>query len=249
MTPQQLPRFLLRLLLAWLGVSALLLLLEGWIAAPLASYLTWLFHQVPVDYALELSARGSEPPGITLTITATARRVLTLAPESFLLPGTSFQTTATLLHLLVPASIILSLVLAWPLRSFGQRLVLLGLGLLVAVVHLTLLEPLVILGSVEMAPLVQVQNSGQQVEEPLIVGVMLFLESGGRWLTAVLAAVVAVSLYEWLFNRVRPGDSPDISSEAPSAVPSAARPEPMSTTSPASPGQRSPARVGPRRKR
>jgi hypothetical protein len=133
-----------------------------------------------LDYALELSVWLLRP--------------VYLNSGQFIPPGTELKSSVHLLHALVPLVIELSILLVWPVQRWSQRCLLIGLGLLTAVLVIMSILPAQLLGKLEIS-FQDVALTGKNPRPvPWFVDWMVFCEMGGRWLLAITAAWLCIQL-------------------------------------------------------
>jgi hypothetical protein len=120
-------------------------------------------------------------------------------------------------HTLVPVVLLLSGVLAWPIvhwREFGTR-VLLAVPVLLLV--LVLCAPVLLIGQVQMTLIKLALRAGAAFHEPWAVTLMIFMESGGRWLLPITAAVACIAGARSIFTAAP--EQPAVSTPAPRREP------------------------------
>jgi hypothetical protein len=142
--------------------------------------------QSQLDYTIELSAWVLEP--------------IYLNADHFVPPKTELKSSAHLLHSLVPVVIEGTILLAWPVQHWPQRMLLLGLGVLSAVFVVMLTLPAQLLGSLEIS-FQDVAETGQNPRPvPWFVDWMIFCEMGGRWLLGIVSAWGCIRLQHRLLK-------------------------------------------------
>jgi hypothetical protein len=140
-----------------------------------------------LDYVIELSTWLLRP--------------VYLNAGQFIPPGTELKSSAHLLHALVPLVIELSILWVWPVQRWSQRCLLLGLGLLTAVLVIMAILPAQLLGKLEIS-FQDVALTGKNPRPvPWFVDWMVFCEMGGRWLLAIAAAWLCIKLQRGLMRN------------------------------------------------
>jgi hypothetical protein len=155
------------------------------------------------DWAIQMQPLTVRP--IAMTDRVRLRRFLSLQP---------YWTHVD--HTLVPVVLLLTGVLAWPLRTLrelGVRL-LLGVPALLAVIVLS--APVLLIGQVQLTLMQLATRAGAASHEPWMVTLMIFMESGGRWLLPIAAAVACIAGARAWFGPPPPAVPP-----APAAPPRA----------------------------
>jgi hypothetical protein len=123
-----------------------------------------------------------------------------LNAKKFIPPGGELTSSVHLLHALVPLSIQGGILLAWPVKGWTQRFLLIFLGLVTAVVVILATLPIQLLGMLEMSfQQVAVTGSNPRLV-PWFVGWMTFCEMGGRWLLGIVAAWCCIQIKNKVFR-------------------------------------------------
>jgi hypothetical protein len=150
------------------------------------------------DFAptLDIAGVGGE---MTVRMSAYTTRAIPLTADRLLLPGTPVNYTATsVLHALVPAVLLLTPLLAWPIGTWREGLSrgLLGVPAFFLVMLTT--TPLFLAGRFQMAIGDMARRYGGQLDDTWLVRWAIFTEMGGRWLVPILAAVVCIVMAQRL---------------------------------------------------
>ncbi len=101
-------------------------------------------------------------------------------------------------HTLVPPLLFLMVLLAWPARRWRELAVRLLLAAPVLLLILALTAPILLAGQVQMVFADLAVLAGSPRREPLLVTLMVFMESGGRWLLPLAGGVLCIGLGRWL---------------------------------------------------
>ena len=204
MLPRDLLALTLKGLLAWLTLSGLVVffgehLVQGlfpltkailiMLEPALSPSLTLLKSaQSQLDYSIELSAWVLEP--------------IYLNSDHFVPPKTVLKSSAHLLHSLVPMVIEGAILLVWPVQRWSQRMLLLALGVLSAVLVILATLPTLLLGNLEIS-FQEVAETGRNPKPiPWFVDWMVFCEMGGRWLLGVVSAWICIRLQQYLLPKL-----------------------------------------------
>ncbi|MFO1435539.1 MAG: hypothetical protein U1F34_03950 [Gammaproteobacteria bacterium] len=192
--------FVLRLLCIWLLLSVIGVAAGKQILTPFIPLLESTTDTVMQDYSCRLSiVRESSDLRVMAALTAT--RPLPIAAEVGIPAGTTLNTQIDVVHQLVPLTILLVLVAAWPATNVRIWLIRCGIGLLLCPVLLMATTPIQIAGLTEIAFQEYAVKLSAMRPKPFSLYFMLFLESGGRWLMALLAAALTVSCSGARFAR------------------------------------------------
>jgi hypothetical protein len=100
-----------------------------------------------------------------------------------------------LLHSFVPLVIEGSILLVWPVQHWRQRVLLLGSGLLAAVLVVVATLPAQLLGKLEIAFQDLAESGSNPRVVPWFVDWMVFCELGGRWLLGIAAAWFCIQIH------------------------------------------------------
>ncbi len=188
-------------LLAWLVLSGLVWYCGEWLGKGLFPLLKAVIMTMNAD--LSPSLKLVKPAGQlddTLELSAWLLRPVYLNAGQFIPPGTELKSSADLLHALVPLVIEGSILLVWPVQRWPQRLLLIALGLLTAVLVVMAILPAHLLGILEIS-FQDVALSGQNPRiVPWFVDWMVFCEMGGRWLLGIAAAWLCIQLQRGLLQ-------------------------------------------------
>ena len=124
-------------------------------------------------------------------------------------------------HTLVPPLLFLMALLAWPADRWGELTARLLAAVPVLVLILALTAPLLLVGQAQMVVADLAALAGDPRREPLLVTLMVFMESGGRWLLPLAGGVLCIALGRWLQGartKVQPGAGGRAENPAPTAT-------------------------------
>lgn len=187
---------ILRALVIWGLVTAL-----GFAAGPalteslLPAY-AWVADLLMNAFAASLSVVEPERGARQIQMLATVVRPLPLTPEITVPIGRQVPASITVLHSMVPAVIVLTLVLAWPSASIRRLGIRLLLGIVATLIVLLLVNPSHLVGNLESGLQSAIAQLGGERPRPLVLRWMLLMEGGGRWLLAVVAAAICILISE-----------------------------------------------------
>jgi hypothetical protein len=189
-------------LLAWLFLSGLVWYFGEWLVKGLFPLLnvviTTMTSEISPGLKLVKSAQAQFDYSIELS--AWMLRPVYLNSGQFIPPETELKSSAHLLHALVPLVIEMSILLVWPVQRWPQRLLLLALGLLTAVLVVMATLPAQLLSMLEIS-FQDVALTGKNPRSvPWFVDWMVFCEMGGRWLLAIAAAWLCIQLQRGLLR-------------------------------------------------
>lgn len=197
-----LPSLMLRVLLIWAGVCAAGFVYGRHVVDLLLPPLTIVSESASSEYGAALHWDGTNRSMLML-------RASFLTPSPTLtalgIPvGSVVETGSNLDHILVPPVILLAVMLAWPARSWRQRLALFALAAPAAALTIALTTPFLLAGKIEVMLQERAAAMGIAYPQPFSLHWMIFAEGGGRWLLALLLALLCVILVDWI---TRPGSS------------------------------------------
>lgn len=135
-------------------------------------------------------------------------RPVRLNAELSLPPGTRLRRFVTHVdHTLVPPLLFLLVLFAWPASRWRELAVRLLLAVPVLVLVLALTAPILLVGQVQMVLTDLKVMAGDPFRQPALVRMMVFMESGGRWLLALAGGVVCIAAARWLLSGTTPAAS------------------------------------------
>ena len=196
MSRRELLSLTLKGLLAWLVLSGLVLFFGD-------NLITGLF---PLLKAVMISMAPDLSPGLRLVNSAQSQldysielsawvlRPIYLNADHFIPPSNVLKSSAHLLHSFVPLVIEGSILLVWPVQHWRQRLLLIGLGLLTAVLVVMVTLPSLLLGKLEISFQDIAESGANPRLVPWFVDWMVFCELGGRWLLGIVVAWLCIML-------------------------------------------------------
>ncbi len=189
-------------LLAWLVLSGLVLYLGEWLAKGLFPLLKAVMISMAPDLSpgLRLVKSAQSQLDYSIELSAWVLRPVYLNANHFIPPGTELKSSAHLLHSFVPLVIEGSILLVWPVQHWRQRLLLIGLGLLTAVLVVMATVPAQLLGKLEISFQDIAESGANPRLVPWFVDWMVFCELGGRWLLGIAAAWLCIQLQRGLLR-------------------------------------------------
>ncbi|MCQ8129774.1 hypothetical protein [Methylomonas rivi] len=184
-------------LLAWLVLSCLVLFFgEGLITVVFPILKAVIISMTPdLSPSLHVVNSVQSQMDASIELSVLALRPIYLNADHFIPPTTELKSSAHLLHSFVPLVIEGSILLVWPVQHWRQRLVLIGLGLLAAILVIMATLPAHLLGKLEISfqDIAELGINPRQV--PWFVDWMVFCELGGRWLLGIAAAWFCIQIH------------------------------------------------------
>lgn len=185
-----LPEAALRVTVAWAALAAAVVWGGHAFVEALLPLLVAIGESLSQEFSAAYLWAGDEPNMLLLRaqLLQPSAATAAIALES----GQIIETGTNLEHVLVPPVIVLTVVLGWPARSLVEQLRLIVLGLLATLASIALTTPFLLAGKIEALLAERATSLGLAREPSLLVHWMLFTEGGGRWLLAVLLALICV---------------------------------------------------------
>ena len=106
--------------------------------------------------------------------------------------GAQIKAAIHLEHMLLPVVLMYTVLAAWPQPDWRRRTVVMLAGVPGALLALALTTPFLMAGKIEMLLLERAAAMGVPRAEPGLLRWMLFTEGGGRWLLAIVLALVII---------------------------------------------------------
>jgi hypothetical protein len=202
-------RLTLRLALAWLVLSASTLAMSHSIVTLVLPLLEVAVNVLQADFnaALKLTR---ETGSWAIQMQPLTVRPIPMTNEIQLREFVSLQKYITHVdHTLVPVVLLLTGVAAWPFRQSREMAVRLLLAVPALIVVAVMGAPVLLIGQVQITLVELALRAGAKFSEPWMVTLMVFMESGGRWLLPIAAAIACITISRWIF-------APPAASQAPS---------------------------------
>jgi hypothetical protein len=199
MFEQSLFRISLRLLTAWLGLSALGFFFGKEIIAPLLPFVSWIVGLIEPGVSALVTVQQHEGNEM-VHLSATTLRSLEISKSLVIPEGLRLTAAGSLVHALVPLVILWSLIIAWPATVVREKVSLLLLSLPATLITVALTTPFLLAGRVEIMFSEMAYQRGEQREEPFALTWLLFTEGGGRWLLPIVMAACCILLARWMFS-------------------------------------------------
>ncbi len=195
----------LRLLLVWLMLSISILFLSEALIALLLPYLTWCVNLLSNHYTSLLTI-VNDGVAAKVQIVATITQAVYISGIPVSPPGVKLTGSINLIHALVPVVILYVILLCWPVRHFKERLLMCILGIPAVLLIMALTVPTLLAGHIEATLLSAAERaSGRDLDRPFIMDWVIFVETGGRWLLPLLAAILCILIIRALFHRSSAG--------------------------------------------
>jgi hypothetical protein len=203
--PRTLPKFALRLIAAWILISALGYWMGGAVmqahAPAIAATVQWL---LPYG-AAKITTNESEQQ---LVLDLRVDIPIAVSPSRFV-PRTTLSTHTHVIHALVPLVIFWTVLLAVPIATWRERGLSLCLGIAFGIALVLLTTPFQLAGLIEISLQRATAQAGLVRVEPLALKWMLLMEGGGRWALPLAGALLCRALTRYLLSRKAERIAPD----------------------------------------
>jgi hypothetical protein len=191
-----------RVLLVWTVLSVLAFMYREALGYFMLPFVKFGLLELTQDFSPGLKLQAKEGDYL-IALSAWVLRPMPLFAGLTVNPGAEMTAGTHLTHTLVPPVITLTLVMAWPCFSLLQRVIACGLGLLVSLILVTATVPLLLLGDLEMMFQNLAADAGQVKPVSYYLDLMIFLEGGGRWLLAVVSALICMPVSAYLARKIQ----------------------------------------------
>jgi len=180
-----------RLLLAWVALSLLGYVAGERLIALLRPALAVTLQQIApaLTGPLDLTDHRGERH---LRFNAQAAQALTLGADLVVPAGQPLPASASIAHLLVPLVMLGTALTGWPTRHRAERWRRALWGLPAMLFILLATAPAQLVGLIEMSLQTYADGHGADRSPPLVLGWMLLLEGGGRWVLPIAVAVLVI---------------------------------------------------------
>lgn len=207
MNRRELLSLTLKGLLVWLALSTLVLFFGEGLITSLFPLLKAVMMSMEPDLSpgLRLVKSAQSQLDASIELSAWALQSIYLNAGHFIPPGNVLKSSTHLLHSFVPLVIEASILLVWPVQGWRQRILLIGLGSLTALLVVMATLPALLLGNLEISFQDIAESGSNPRPVPWFVDWMVFCELGGRWLLGIAAAWLCIQSQRWL---MRGGASP-----------------------------------------
>ncbi len=188
-----------RAILIWLVLSLAGFFWGNGFASMMTPFYEFVTEMASTDYVATISVEERQEDAIVLA--ATAIRAKQITPSRALPAGTTISSDITVLHTLVPLIIFLTIILCWPIKSWGQRgwIALLAIPSFFCISAMT--APIQLLGLLEMGFQNAANQAGFAREESFALKWMLLTEGGGRWLIPALFGLACGAISERMIKN------------------------------------------------
>ena len=202
MNPRELIVPILAGLLAWLGLSCLVLYFGEWLVKGLFPLFRAVIRMISpeISPSLKLIKSVKSQFDDSIELSAWVLRPIYLNADKYIPPGADLKSSAHLLIFLVPLVIEWSIVSVRPVRRWSQRLLLIASGLLTGILLLMAIVPALLLSNLEMF-FQNVALTGKIPRSvPWFLDWMMFFEMGGHWLLGIVPAWLCILLQRGLLR-------------------------------------------------
>ena len=206
----------IRLVAAWLALSIVGIVFANQIVSPFLPLFATVVDKISPDYSSVMNIRAHDNAN-QIVLIANVIHPIRLSSEKYIPPGVALTAGSDVIHTIVPMVILYTILFAWPVKQFKQRLMLLLLGFPMLLLVLALTTPQLMAGRIAMQVFNLTLKAGVVPKEPFVIKWMIFVESGGRWLLPLAAAMMCVMLMKRLSQWLTEFSAAAVPSETASA--------------------------------
>ncbi|HAZ61193.1 MAG TPA: hypothetical protein DCY89_06445 [Gammaproteobacteria bacterium] len=195
---------ILRAVLVWLLLSVAGIAAGEALTRPLLLPMALLGDLLVPGFHWHMSFAVHEQ-ALNVVVQATTEQVVVASPNSGLHPGVSVRAGATTAHLLLPTVIWLSVLAAARVDGWRQRLALMAGGLVASQILAALMGAILLAAKLELLLGQLAQQVNERRVENWVVQSMVFLETGGNVVLALIGAALCLGALEtWRMRRRAP---------------------------------------------
>lgn len=193
MHPRRFPEIALRLTFFWVLVSVLGLLWGRRLLELLLPLFDIVITVAQEDFAPTLEIVSDSDGEISLKMTALSVQNLHLAGAWYIQGGVTVSDfNTTLFHMMVPAVLLLTPLLAWPVIGWREALIRATAGIPAFLGVMLTTTPFFLIGRFDMYLSDQAARVGERPSDTWMIHWAIFTEMGGRWLLPIVAATVCI---------------------------------------------------------
>lgn len=202
-------RFLARLgiraLFAWVVVCSVLLAVRLPLMSMLLAYFDFIIRLLQPDFSPSLRL-ANEGGSWMIQLFPFLVRPVDLTGQLALRPFIALQPISVHVdHALVPLVLLLTAAASWPVAGRLEALLRMLFTAAALPIVLALTTPVLLAGRAQMSVVELALTQGASFQEPVLVTLLIFMESGGRWLLPLALAVAGVVLAQRI---CRPAPAP-----------------------------------------
>jgi hypothetical protein len=182
----------IRALVAWVVVGSVLLAVRLPLMTLLLPYFDLVIRLLQSDFSPSLRM-VHEAGSWMIQMTPFLLRPVGLTDQLALRPFIALEPISVHVdHALVPLVLLVTAAASWPLAGRIEALVRVLLAVPAVAAALALTTPVLLAGRAQMSVVELALMHGASFHEPALVTLLIFMESGGRWLLALALAVACV---------------------------------------------------------
>jgi hypothetical protein len=194
---------ILRGILAWLLLSVAGITAGEALTSPLLLPMALIGDLLIPGFHWQMSFQVHEQ-ALNVVVQATTERMVPASPNSGLAAGVSVRAGATTAHLLLPTVIWLSVLAAARVDGWRQRLALMAGGLIASQALAALMGAILLAAKLELLLGQVAQQVNERRVENWVVQAMVFLETGGNVVLALIGAALCLGALEaWRLGACR----------------------------------------------
>ncbi len=177
-----------RVFIIWLVLSIIIFITGKYIIGPLLPYISFITDIITDKFTCGLSIEKTSESTVIQCIATMSQDIYI---ENIPIAPAGYQLTShtNLIHSLVPIVILFTILLAWPKIEIRHRIILCFFGTVGVLVIIGTVVPILLAGHIEHQLLSAAEKqSGHLMEAPLVMDLVIFFETGGRWIYPVIIA-------------------------------------------------------------
>lgn len=193
---------LLRVFVCWLCLSAIALMygreVSLWLLPSIKLVGEWF--QPAFNWGLAVEEYKDS---VVIALRATSIEQVPAGPTSALNQGTVIRAGSTLVHIMLPSIIWVCVLVIWPCVSYAERAVVLCVGFVASQATAIFLAALLLSAKIEIMLENVAQQANERRPESLLTDLMVFIETGGNIVIALVGAVVCGAAVSGYFSASR----------------------------------------------
>lgn len=189
-----------RVIITWLVLSLLILFIGEYIISLLIPFIAYVTNLLSSNFDCVVSIVNTQESTI-IQCAATLSKDIYIESIPTAPAGYKLTSHTNLIHALVPIVILYTALLSWPQVSIKEKLLLCMLGIIGVLVITVTVVPTLLIGNVE-AQLISAaeRQAGSSFAKPLVMKLVVFFETGGRWLYPIIFALLCKQISNIYFK-------------------------------------------------
>ncbi len=192
--------FFIKALVIWLTLTLLVIFYGDELLKPFMYFFCVIAEIFTDGYSVNMRSglKGTEE---FIIMSFTTLKDITLGDSILIKEGLSVSTYRNDVNMLVPLVILFSLILAWPLKSFKQSIVMVASGLINLLIILLATIPFQGIAWLERHLASSAASNNKDYVFSYIYHWGVICDSGGIWLLSIIGAIVSITFAIWQTNK------------------------------------------------